>query len=462
MEKTNRPQGMQAFSIIWIGQVVSLLGTAMSHFGLTLWAYDQTGKATPLALLMFFLIAPQVILSPFIGVLVDRGNRRLMMILSDGAAAIVSGVILTLYLTGQLQIWHIYVGAVFIGTFNGFQWPSFSASLSLMLPKKHYARANSMLSIAQGASQVLAPASAVALIGRIGLQGIMFFDIAAAIFAVGTLLVIHIPQPNQEDVEKASQGEILQEITFGFRYIFARPSLLGLQTVYMVGNFFSSMAFAVIAPLILSRTGNNQPLYGQIQSISAIGGVAGGVVMSIWGGPKKRVHGVLGGWILTQLLGQVVVGLGQSIPVWAVGGFLWAFFAPFIDGSNQAIWQSKVDPELQGRVFSARLFIAWLVMPLANLIAGPLVDNVLEPGMAVGGALAPKFGWLVGTGPGCGRRLAVRGGRGDGRNGRCRRLHVPQDTPGGDPCCPTINRSSSDPVKKRGVIPNPGRPHRVG
>jgi DHA3 family macrolide efflux protein-like MFS transporter len=405
METTKRPQGMQAFSIIWIGQVVSLLGTAMSNFGLTLWAYDQTGKATPLAMIMFFYIAPQVALSPFIGVLVDRGNRRLMMVLSDAAAALVSLINLVLFLTGLLQIWHIYVGALLIGIFNGFQWPSFSASLSLMLPKKHYARANSLLSIAQGTSQVLAPASAGALIGRIGLQGILTFDIAAAAFAVGTLLVIHIPQPEKRDIEKASQGGIWQEITFGFRYIFARPSLLGLQSVYMVGNFFSSMAFAVIAPLILGRTGNNQQLYGNLLSISAIGGVIGGVVMSIWGGPKKRVHGVLAGWILTQLLGQVVVGVGQSLPVWAVGGFLWAFFGPFIDGSNQAIWQSKVDPELQGRVFSARLFIAWLVMPLANLIAGPLVDNVLEPGMAVGGVLAHQFGWLVGTGPGAGAGL---------------------------------------------------------
>ncbi len=396
---------MQAFGVIWVGQVISLLGTAMTHFGLTLWIYDQTGKATPVAMMFFFFIAPQVVLSPFIGVLVDRGNRRLMMVISDAAAALVSTFFLVSLLLGHLEIWQIYLGAFLMGCFNGFQWPAFSASLSVMLPKKHYARANSMLSIAEGASQVLAPVTAGALIGHIGLTGILVIDLSAAAFAVGTLLFVSIPQPSKSQIEAAAQSNIWREITFGFRYIFKRPSLVGLQSVYLVGNFFASLGFAVIAPLILSRTGNNQQIYGNVQSISAIGGVIGGIVMSVWGGPKRRVNGVLGGWILTQLLGQFVMGIGRSWPVWAVGGFLWTFFGPVIDGSNQAIWQSKVKPELQGRVFSARMFIAWLVMPLAQLIAGPLVDNLLEPGMAVGGQLVPLFGWLVGSGPGAGTGL---------------------------------------------------------
>lgn len=405
MENTKRPQGMKAFGVIWIGQVISLLGTAMTEFGLTLWIYDQTGKATPVAMMMFFYLAPQVALSPFIGVLVDRANRRLMMAISDAAAAVVSAITLVLLLLGQLEIWQIYVGSFLIGAFSGFQWPAFSASLSVMLPKKHYARANSMLSVAQGASQVLAPVTAGALIIHIGLRGILMIDLIAAAFAVGTLFFVQIPQPSKSQIEAASESNIWKEFTFGFRYIFKRPSLLGLQSVYLVGNFFASMGFAVIAPLILGRTGNDQQLYAQVQSISAIGGVVGGIAMSVWGGPKRRAYGVLIGWMLTQLTGQFVLGIGRSWPIWALGGFMWTFFGPFIDGSNQSIWQSKVKPELQGRVFSARMFIAWLVMPLAQLIAGPLVDGVLEPGMAVGGELVPLFGWLVGSGPGAGTGL---------------------------------------------------------
>jgi hypothetical protein len=127
--------------------------------------------------------------------------------------------------------------------------------------------------------------------------------------------------------------------------------------------------------------------------------------MSAWGGPKRRVHGVLAGWALLGLLEGVLMGVGRSLPVWIAASFLGALFIPLVNGSNQAIWQSKVAPDVQGRVFSIRRVIAWLVNPLAMLIAGPLADRVLEPGMRMGGSLTGVFGWLVGEGPGSGIAL---------------------------------------------------------
>ncbi len=144
-----------------------------------------------------------------------------------------------------------------------------------------------------------------------------------------------------------------------------------------------------------------------MQSVGAVGGILGGIAMSTWGGFKRRVHGVLFGWIVSSLLGMVLVGLGQGLPLWAVGMFLGAFFGPMINGSNQAIWQAKVAPDVQGRVFSARRLIAWMTNPLTPLIAGPLADLVLEPGMQPGGALTGAFGWLVGVGPGAGMALML-------------------------------------------------------
>lgn len=400
-----RPAGMTAFTIIWIGQVASLLGTAMSNFALTLWAYEITGKATPLALIGFFFLAPIVILGPLIGVLVDRGNRKLMMMFSDMAAAIVSVIVLILFLSGRLQIWHLYFTAIISGTAQGFQWPSYSAAISLMLPKKQYARANGMLELATNASQVFAPLLAGALIGPLGLSGILLIDLAAAVFAIAALAVVKIPQPERSEAGRQGAGSFFKEAAFGFRYIFARPSLLGLQTVFMIGNFFTGMAFAILAPMILARTGNDEWAFGVVQSAGAIGGVIGGVAMAAWGGPKRRVYGVLFGWALAGLLGEIVLGVGQVLPAWAVGSFLGAFFGPIINGSNQAIYQSKVAPDVQGRVFTARQFIAWLVLPPSQLLVGPLVDRVLEPAMQEGGALAPIFGNLVGVGPGAGMAL---------------------------------------------------------
>jgi DHA3 family macrolide efflux protein-like MFS transporter len=406
METTQkRPTGMMTFTVIWIGQIVSLLGTAMSQFGLTLWAYEITGKATPLAMVGFFFVAPQVALAPFIGVLVDRGNRKLMMMLSDLAAALTTVVILVLYATDNLQIWHLYVTAAIAGTFQGFQWPAYSAAITLMLPKEQYARANGMLEMAGNASYVFAPILAGALIGPLGLIGILIIDLISATVAISTLLLVHVPQLSGTGAGREGEGSFVEEMVYGFRYILARPSLLGLQTVFLVGNFFSSMAFAVLAPMILARSGNNELIFGSVQSAGAIGGVVGGLAMSAWGGPKRRVHGVLLGWFCSGLLGQMVVGLGQALPIWAAGMFLMALFNPLLNGCNQAIWQSKVPPDVQGRVFTARMFIAWLVMPLGQLLAGPLADRVLEPAMAEGGSLTSLFGWMVGTGTGAGMGL---------------------------------------------------------
>ncbi len=405
MSQTQRPTGMRAFFIIWLGQLVSLLGTAMSNFGLTIWAYETTGQATALALVGFFFVTPMVVLSPTAGAIVDRSNRKLMMMLSDLAAGFVTIVQLALLVTGNLQIWHLYITAAIAGTFQTFQWPAFSAAITTMLPKEQYGRANGLFELAGSASGIFAPIMAGALLGPIGLTGLLVLDVVTFSFAIGALLFVYIPQPAITKAGLEGRGSIWKESGYGFRYIFARPSLLGLQLVFLAGNLFSSLAFAIMAPMLLARTGNDELIFGSVQSAGAIGGVVGGVAMSAWGGTKRRVHGVLGGWVLVSLLGQVMMGLGQSLPVWVVASFVGIFFVPIINGSNQAIWQSKVAPDVQGRVFAVRRLIAWFVSPLSRLMAGPLADYVFEPAMQKGGSLASLFGGLVGTGPGAGMGL---------------------------------------------------------
>ena len=407
MSQTSRPKGMRAFIVIMIGQVISLLGTAMTNFGLTIWAFEKTEQATALALIGFFFVTPQVVLAPIAGAMVDRYNRKLMMMLSDLAAGFTTIVQLVLFATGSLEIWHLYVTALVAGTFQTFQWPAFSAAISTMLPKEQYGRASGMQQLGNSAVGIVAPALAGALLGFIGLTWILVFDVITFSFAIGALLFVHIPQPERSEVGREGQGSILKESAFGFRYILARPSLLGLQLVFFFGNLFSALGFTLYAPMILARTQSNELIFGSVNSVAGIGGVVGGLVMSAWGGPKRRVHGVLAGWFLTSLLGEALLGLGRGLPVWAVSAFAFSFFIPVINGSNQAIWQSKVPPDIQGRVFSIRMLIAWLISPLARLVSGPLADQVFEPAMAAGGSLSGTFGWLVGTGPGAGMALIL-------------------------------------------------------
>jgi MFS family permease len=398
---------MFSFSIVWIGQAVSLLGTSMSAFALTIWAYQMTGKATSLALVGFFHMTPLLIFSPIAGVIVDRSNRKLMMMLSDLASGLASIGILVLYLTGNLQIWHLYIASAITGTFQTFQWPAYSAAITMIVPKQHYARAHALNELAGNSSGIFAPLLAGALLPLIGLGGILSIDIITFVVAVGTLLIVHIPQPEATAEGQASRGSILKEAAYGFRYIFQRASLLGLQLVFMVGNFFATLAFTLLAPMILARTGNNALIFASVETAGAIGGVIGGLAMSAWGGPKRRVDGVLSGWSLSGLFGATLIGLGRGLPLWATGNFISAFLIPLINSSNQAIWQAKVVPDLQGRVFATRRLIAWFVTPIATLLAGPLADNVFGPAMNGDTPMSAAFGWLVGTGPGAGMSLII-------------------------------------------------------
>ena len=407
MSEQKRPAGMRAFWIIWAGQVISLLGTSMTNFGLTIWAYEQTGEATSLALIGFFFVTPMVILSPTAGAIVDRSNRKLMMMVSDLAAGLTTILQLTLLATGNLEIWHLYVTAAVAGTFQTFQWPAFSAAMTLMLPKEQYGRANGLLELANAASGIFAPLLAGALLAVIGLAGIMIIDVVTFSFAIGALLFVFIPQPERSEAGRKAEANLWQESLYGFRHIIQRPSLLGLQLVFMGGNLFATLGFTLMAPMILARTGNNELIFGSVNSAGAVGGVVGGLAMSAWGGPKRRVLGVFGGWLLFGLLGETLLGLGQSLPIWLVAAFAGAFFGPIINASNQAIWQAKVEPDVQGRVFGVRRMIAWAISPLARLMAGPLADQVFEPAMQEGGSMADTFGWLVGTGDGAGMSLIL-------------------------------------------------------
>lgn len=404
---TKRPTGMTAFTIVWLGQIVSVLATNMTQFALTIWVFEKTGSATALGLMNVFFITPFLIVSPFAGVMVDRHNRRLMMMLSDLGAGLATVAILVLQAMGVLQVWHLYITASITGVFQAFQWPAYSAAISTMVSKEHYGRANGMMSLVEAGPAVASPLLAGALLPVIGLTGVMLVDVITFVFAIGALLVVHVPQPQTTEAGRQGQGGILKESVYGFKYIFARPGLLGLQLVFLVGNLMAGIGFTVLAPMILARTNSDELTFGGVQSAGAIGGVVGGVVMSAWGGPKRRVHGVLMGWAVTGLLSQTLVGLGRGFPIWAVAMFVGGFFIPIINGSNQAIWQAKVAPEVQGRVFASRRLIAWITQPLSPLIAGPLADFVLEPAMRDGGNLTGTFGWLVGTGPGAGMALLM-------------------------------------------------------
>lgn len=398
---------MPAFIVVWIGQLVSVLATQMTQFAITIWAYEKTGSVTALALVQVFGITPFLLISPIAGAMIDRYNRKLMMALSDLGAGLATVGLLALQAMGALEVWHLYVAAAISGTFGAFQWPAYSASISLMVPKEQLGRANGLMSLMESGPGVLAPLLAGALLPFVKFTGILLFDVVTFVIAIAALAVVFVPQPPRTEEGAKGQGNLLKESAYGFRYIFKRPSLLGLQLVFFCGNFFGGIFWTLLAPMVLARTGNSEWQFGAVQTAGAVGGILGGVLLSLWGGFKRRVHGVLAGHIAVGLLGNVLMALGLGLPVWMTASFLGASLIPLLNGSNQAIWQSKVAPDVQGRVFSARRLIAWVTNPITPLIAGILADQWLEPAMRTQPVATNAFSLLFGAGPGTGMAVLM-------------------------------------------------------
>lgn len=399
--------GMGVFSLIWVGQLVSILGTSMVRFGLIYWAWLETGQATALALMGFFSFVPQLLLQPFAGALVDRWNRKATIIIADLMAGVGTIVTLILYSSGSLEVWHLYAIALVVGAFGSFHFPAFSAAVTMMVDKKDYGRAASMLGLAGSVSEIFAAPIAAALLVMIGLSGILMVDICTFSFAVSILLIAKIPQPEKaRDLGKGLRG-LWHDSMYGFRYIWKRKSLLGLQLTYFSSNFFGNIGFILMVPMVLAITGSDKVALATVMAGAGVGGLIGGIVMSAWGGSKTWKIGVIMIGILTEGFVMVAFGIVLGVPLWTVIAFVLAFSGPFVWGSSQAIWQSKVEPNKQGRVFGARGFIAMAAGAVGMVMAGPLADLVFEPGMMGTGFLAETFGWLLGNDIGSGIRLIM-------------------------------------------------------
>jgi len=407
MGQKTKTTGMLGFTIIWIGQLLSLLGTNMTAFALTIWAWEATGQATALALVGFFNFAPAVLVSPIAGALVDRYDRKKVMMFADLAAGMPTIAVLFLYATGSLQIWHLFITGAIAGIFQAFHFPAYSAAVTMMVRKDQYGRASGMLAAAEFATGIAAPIIAALLLNFIGIAGVMAIDVITFTTAVGVLLFIHIPRPPVTQAGLKGMGSIWKESFYGFRYIYERPSLLGLQLVFLGCNLTATFGNTVLAPMILARTADDSIVLASVLSASGAGGLLGSLAMMIWGGPKRRVHGVLLGMTLASLTGSFLLGLGNSWYIWAPMSFLGMFFIPIVNGSNQAIWQAKVAPDVQGRVFATRRLIAQISVPVSMILAGPLADRFFEPGMMPQGGLASLFGWMIEIGPGAGMSLML-------------------------------------------------------
>ncbi len=399
VDTQSEPKGMKIFLTIWAGQLLSLIGSGLTGFALGVWIYATTGKATPFALVVFLSSIPRVLLAPLGGVVADRYNRRWVMFLADTGAALVTLFAAWMIFSDSLVIWMIYLVAFLESVFGAFQSPAYQASVVMLVPKKDLGRASGFMQGSQAIEMLLSPILGGFLYKAIGLKGIIAIDFATYFFALAALLMVRIPQPERQEEEKQEKASWQKEAIFGWHYIRARAGLFGILIFFALVNFLANLAAVLTSPLILSFA--DPAALGMVSGLGGFGMLAGSILMGAWGGPKRRMHGVYG-FIALFGVGFIIVGLQPSVWLIALGFLMLMFVVPLGSGTSQAIWMSKVAPDVQGRVFAIRSMISMSIMPLAFLIAGPLADVIFNPMLEAGGSLAGTVGQVVGVGPGRG------------------------------------------------------------
>ncbi|HEX2906207.1 MAG TPA: MFS transporter [Phototrophicaceae bacterium] len=395
MELTLVSPRMRVFVLVWLGQLVSLVGSALTSFALGLWVYEQTHSVTHFALTLFFRTLPVILLSPIAGALVDRWDKRRVMIFSDLGAAVASVVVAALLFTGRLEVWHIYAAAALSAACGAFQVPAYQAASTLLVSKEQLGRANGLVQTAQAAAEIAAPLLAGVLVVAIRIQGILLIDVVTFLVSVTTLLLVRFPQVPRKTTAPLSRATLTRELGEAARYILTRPGLVALTLFFAVVAFQGGLIVALVQPMVLSFT--TPDVLGLILSGGGFGVLLGSLVLSAWGGPQRRTKGIMA-FLFLFGGGILLIGAQPSALLVALGVFSAHFCAPFINGLNQAIWQTKVAVNVQGRVFALRQMVVQLTQLVAFVIAGPLADTVFGPLLAPGGAWADSLGQLIGVG----------------------------------------------------------------
>jgi DHA3 family macrolide efflux protein-like MFS transporter len=364
--------------MIWTGQAFSLIGSALVQFALVWWMTKTTGSATVLATATLVALLPQILLGPFVGALVDRWNRRLIMIIADTGIAAATGVLIILFAAGNVQVWQVYIILLIRSLGGAFHGPAMSSSTSLMVPNQHLTRVSGLNQTLQGVLSIFAPPLGALLIGILPIQRVLAIDIGTAALAVLPLLVISVPNPPRQIAQAngtAKKTSYWNDLREGFTYVVKWHGLLGLILLAMMLNFLL-IPSSSLTPLVITNVfGKGVVELGWTETAFGVGVISAGLVLSAWGGFKRR--------IVTSLIDVLGIGAGVIlIGIAPANMFFLILIATFFIGVTQvfangplnAIFQTAIEPDMQGRVFSLISAGATAMMPLSLLVAGPISD----------------------------------------------------------------------------------------
>lgn len=384
---------------MWFGQALSLVGSRVVQFALIWYLTQETGSATVLATATLVALVPEIILSPLVGVYVDRWDRQLVMIIADGAVALASWLLAFLFWFEMVEVWHIYM-IMFVRAVGGsFHWPAFQASTSLMVPEEHMTRVNGLNQAMNGILTILGAPLGALLLTLLPLFGVMLLDVGTAVLAIVPLIVVNVPLPKvgRKDGGEVAVAAFWSELSIGLRYVMSWRGLMGIIVMAMVIKVALTPAFSLLPLLVSDYFGGSAMQLGLLEAIVGVGMLLGGLILSVWGGFRRRIYTSLTGVIAMGasllLLGLAPAGLfGLAL----LSVFLVGLTVTMVDGPIMAILQTTVAPEVQGRVFTVVGSLVAITSPLGLVIAGPVTDLIgLKTWYLVAGAVCILMGVLL-------------------------------------------------------------------
>ncbi len=402
MKNSQRLQGMPAFFALLGGQLISVVGSGMTRFGLGVWILARTGDTSAYTTMIFFAVFPAGLGALFTGPFIDRWDRRKLFIGANLIASLAILVMAILFFTESVTLWHLYLAMAVNGIASAFISPAMQSSARLLVPKERLTRASGLSQLLRPMETILAPSLAGLIVSTFGLEVVFIIDIITFIINIFILMMIIIPRPPQA-VEPSGRMKFWVELSAGFRYLRERPALRTLLSLFTITLFLlPGMAFSLITPLVLSF--ESEKVLGLILSVFGIGSIIGGIFLATWRANQRRMNGILAALSVAGLA-AILMGIWENPWTIGLGVFLTGMSFVFVTGLNQVIWQVKSAPEMQGRLFALMGTLAVGGQSLGILVAGPLASRVFQPMLEQGGLLAETMGTLIGIGPGRGMGL---------------------------------------------------------
>lgn len=390
------------FYLFMMGQFVSQFGSKLTSYGLILWSYKQSGSVLSMSLLSVCYLVPEVMLSFISGGISDRWNKKKIMLVADTIAAIFSFSIILMLFTNTLRIERLYIINVILGITDSFQNPASEVTISAIVSKENYMKTSGFQTFCNSFTGILTPIVATSLYAFCGLKVIVIIDLATFIFAFLSLMFfVRLPHKLQREKEQS----LIEQCAFGLKYLLSKKSILILILFMAFVNLIAAIYNTNLAPMVLSRNGNNDIQLGIVSGMISAAGLVGSLLVTKIKQNVKRVPLILNIMTFSFLICNVLLGIGRNYYVWSFAVFAGNVLVPLLIANVNYIMRSKVPYELQGKVFSARNTLQYSAIPIGNLLGGIFADKIFIPYMNKPSQLQSFWIILVGNSNGSGIAL---------------------------------------------------------